>query len=430
MIDMMGKLDNEHVGTLYGALTPIIYACDPETGERKNHDEIVLRNIVVGIIKDFGIHNYIVDDIGNYTHSNTDIAGWDELPHDLEFSTGSGLLEILTTIRDLYPFYEMFFDVEGVFHFQKIPMREDDMCILDEKIFNPLVISEQTSINTYDIKNIIDLWGKDLEADRFASNDETAMITHSNNVYRVTFDNFTESSYVDGLLIGIKIPIENNHNETYININGIGNKPVKDQISGLHIKKNSLNKDTVYVFKYKASINGFYLLGNYQIHAVSVLTNGSMKEGFYSTINERKEFFKREFNTNAVRFIIDQKSPYCIENIGWVVQSISDGDYANIDSDSTALSSAEYELWKKSRRTDSITLETILVPWLDVNQKIKYTKQNETEVKQYIIKSIHADFNSCTMTLELMRFYDLFMTRKRNFNEYLGDEQSLGNPLV
>lgn len=426
MVDMMCMLDNEHRGTLYGALTPIIYACDPETGERKNHNDLILRNIVVGLIKDFGINDYIVDDIGNYTHDNTDIAEWNELPYDLEFQTGCGLLEVLTTIRDLYSFYEMFFDVDGVFHFQKIPTLEDDMYVLDENIFNPLVISENSNINIYDVKNIIDLWGKDLDADRFAENDGiTNVISYTNNVYYVTLDDFKESDYVDGLLVGLKIPSGNTGETTYININHIGNKIVKDSLTGKNIQLNTLSKDTVYIFKYKTSINGFYLLGNYQIHAVSVLTNGSMKDGCYSNIFERKEYFKKEFNTNAVRFVIEPENPYCIEKIGWLVYSISNNDYGNIDSNSTALSSAEYELWKKSRRTDSITLETILIPWLDVNQKIKYTKQNESDAKQYIVKSINADFDSCTMTVELVRFYDLFMSTNKNYHKYTGNEEYL-----
>lgn len=431
MVDMMGMLDSERRGTVYGALTPVIYACDPLTGQRKEHRELALKNIVTGLIKDFGIADYIVEDIGNYSHADSDVAKWDELPYDLEFSTGCGLLEILTTIRDLYPYYEMFFDVDGVFHFQRTPVCEDDICVLDETVFNPLVISEDTTANVYDVKNIIDLWGKDLEADRFVENDGLSdYISYSDNTYQVLLNSFVEYNYVDGLLVGLKIPVENTGETTSININSIGNKPVIDALTGEPIKAGTLKKDTVYIFKYRTTVDGFYFLGNYQIHAVGILTNGSMKDGCYSDIFERKEYFKKEFNTNDIRFIVNPESPFCIEKAGWIVHSVNDNDYANIDSASAALSSAEYVLWQKSRRTDSITLKTLFIPWLDVNQKIKYTRQDETEAKQYIVKSINADFDSCTMTVELMRFYDLIKSSEKDFNEYVENEYYLDNSLT
>ena len=72
------------------------------------------------------------------------------------------------------------------------------------------------------------------------------------------------------------------------------------------------------------------------------------------------------------------------------------------------MANAEYELWKAARLNDSINIECMLIPWLDVNQKVWYRKQNEKESYQYIIKSISGNLGEATMSMSLMRFYDLY----------------------
>lgn len=71
-------------------------------------DRIILKNIVTGLIKDFGISNYRIDDIGIHDKTDTDEYKWNELPYDLEFSTNDGLLDKLKQIKDLYGIYEFF----------------------------------------------------------------------------------------------------------------------------------------------------------------------------------------------------------------------------------------------------------------------------------------------------------------------------------
>lgn len=47
----------------------------------------------------------------------------------------------------------------------------------------------------------------------------------------------------------------------------------------------------------------------------------------------------------------------------------------------------------------------IIVPWLDVNQKIQYKPSDSDEVKTYITKSINGDLLSGTMSVSLIDFY-------------------------
>ena len=54
----------------------------------------------------------------------------------------------------------------------------------------------------------------------------------------------------------------------------------------------------------------------------------------------------------------------------------------------------------------------IIVPWIDVNQKIQYKPSNSDEVKTYITKSISGDLLSGTMTVNLMEFYPTLDTEQ------------------
>ena len=57
---------------------------------------------------------------------------------------------------------------------------------------------------------------------------------------------------------------------------------------------------------------------------------------------------------------------------------------------------------------DTITLTTLVVPWLEVNTKVKYTPKYSNETNQYIVKSISWSVGTGTMTLTLYKFLESF----------------------
>ena len=401
--DLCILMDADHKGTQYGALTPCIYAVNPETGQRYTEpDRIVLKNIVIGLLNDFGIKKYRVDDIGIHSKKDTDEYRWNELPYDLEFSTGVGLLEMLTMIKNMYPYFEFFFDIDGTFVFQEKPNSEYDPIVLDETIIDNLVVSENKDINTYDIKNVVEVWGTnfDMKNGRFADSS-----TYENGTYKITLDDYAETDYADGMLVAIKITSTNTASTTYININSLGNKTVYDKLTGLALSANKIVKGNTYVFEYSISKGGFYFLGTYQIHAVSILTNGSMNNTYYANETQRAVYFAEKYNTTAVSFIVDTNTQFCIENIGEIRKVLEGDKLANLDSLSLATDYANEKLDRLSRRINSLSLEMVAIPWLDVNQKIKYTPKGSTTAKTYLTKSISGDLMSDKMTLGIVDFY-------------------------
>ncbi len=140
--DFMKKLD----GTKNGQLGALIisypaYEENEETGEVIECN--IIRNAVIETLEKLArITNHRIDDIGEfyampehnddwqkYREENADT--WNTIPFDQEFSAGCSVLSILTTFRDLYPNYEMFFDMENnTFICQMIPScYEDDIYI-------------------------------------------------------------------------------------------------------------------------------------------------------------------------------------------------------------------------------------------------------------------------------------------------------------
>ena len=59
---------------------------------------------------------------------------------------------------------------------------------------------------------------------------------------------------------------------------------------------------------------------------------------------------------------------------------------------------------------DIVTITTKMMPFMDTNIKVEYKKQQDTEVKQYIVKSVSHNLDSLTTTITMYRFYPLYYT--------------------
>lgn len=159
--------------------------------------------------------------------------------------------------------------------------------------------------------------------------------------------------------------------------------------------------NTSYCFKYNNS--KIYYLGQWQIHAlaVEVLT---VPEKESEAFNE----YVTKFNCNNIIFT-QFDSRFSIENIGVKAQVLSGDDFEEIFTDDLALQRAEYENWKSMRIADIVSLTTIQIPWLDVNEKVTYQLPNK-QLKTYTIERISYSNTSETMTIEMSTFYPLYMS--------------------
>lgn len=422
--DFMKKLD----GTKNGQLGSLIisfpaYQENEETGEVIEYN--IIRNAVIEVLEKLAkISNHRIDDIGEYKalpeYNETweeyrkENITWNAIPYDQEFSAGCSVLSILTTFRDLYPNYEMFFSMEeNTFVCQLKPMCYEDDIYIDNSFLQRVLISESTSVDMTTVRNICEVWGQVIEADFY--NEEC---TYADNIYSSTIEEY-EEGYYNGDTIALKIPSANQEGAK-LRINEFEIIPILNEANEEPIKTNELKQNEVYAFKIKKKrveeqdeIKA-YLLGQWQVHAINVLTNGK-KSGEFVTSSDgeeyelySKEYFQKFYNCERVDITIVKDSPFVIEKLGEILDVKASGEFDNITSNDLAADRAKWENWKNSRLTDNITITTALLPFLDVNKKVSYKRSDSDAEYQYIITSVSHDFAGFTTTITMYRFYPLY----------------------
>ncbi len=424
--DFMKKLDgtkNGQLGTL--AISYPAYRENEETGEVIEYN--IIRNAVIETLEKLArITNHRIDDIGEYKgipeynesweQYREENQTWNTIPFDQEFSAGCSVLSILTAFRDLYPNYEMFFDMEtNTFVCQLKPMCYEDDIYIDNSFLQRVLISENTSVDMTAVRNICEVWGQVLDADFY--NEECS---YSDNTYSSTIAGY-EDGYNNGDVIALRVPSANQAGSK-LNINNFGSIPILNEANEEPIKADELKQNEVYAFKVKKKhvdkqdVITAYLLGQWQVHAVNVLTNGNKSGIFVAGSDGReyelysKEYFQKFYNCERVDLTIVADSPFTVEKLGEIPEVKVSGEFDNITSNDLAADRAKWENWKNCRLTDNITITTALLPFLDVNKKVSYKRSDSDSEQPYIISSISHDFSGFTSTITMYRFYPLFET--------------------
>jgi hypothetical protein len=140
-LDLMAKLTGRRNGQL-PAVATVVYA-----GSK-------IADVVKQTITQLGgFEKYIIEDVG-YT-----------IPYDIKKDMGSTIYDLLVEIRDLYSDWEMFFDVDGVFHWQQIPDGENEPVVVNfDQLNQPLVISDSIDVDFENVKNNIIVYGRLLDS--------------------------------------------------------------------------------------------------------------------------------------------------------------------------------------------------------------------------------------------------------------------------
>ena len=358
--DLMAQYD----GTLNGQLTG--YGSSNESSSYAIQSLIIpagedIRTSIIGVLDLAGITNYIVQDIGK------------EIPYDLTFNTGSTFADIWKKIRDLYDSWEFFFDEDGTFVWQRVPTCLEDDVVLNDEVLDGLVTNEEETGDFSGIYNVTEVWGKVLELeneDRYSSTS-----TYMNNIYGVTFSEYSSWEDVDNLTqLAFKVSASNMDFPKF-SINGYAAIPIVDG-DGNPLEAGKLETDTIYVFRYRRSTSGnsLYLLGNFQCY------------GRYEETSE--------------------DCPYSTTKLGFeILKSV---EYDTLSDDAACYNQAEYLTYQTTAMMDTITLNLVVIPWLTVNKKIEYTPKYNGKKNQYIIKNLSWNSGNGTMTMTLYKFMESF----------------------
>lgn len=181
-LDLMSKLTGLRNGNLEGIPTKI--------AKDENVREAIIKTIELG-----GFTKYVCEECK--TKDGTIVP----VPYDIEIDVGGTVYDILSSLRDIMPNYQIYFDVSGVFHYEPIPLAYDDPVLIDDDLWTNLLISENINTDFENVKNYVEVLGYTWDVDYYSPSEST---TVSNGKITPTFADLT--ALEDGTAVGITLP--------------------------------------------------------------------------------------------------------------------------------------------------------------------------------------------------------------------------------
>ena len=140
-------------------------------------------NTLVNIPKGSNVRQQIIDlmkacNIKKYNISEFPIT----TPYEIKIAKGSTAYDILNEFIKILPNYQMYFDVEGVFHFQPIPSGKDEEIFIDDDIWTNNLVDYNKNIDFTQIKNVVEVYGKTHDVSNFADENHVTIL---NNIYKL-----------------------------------------------------------------------------------------------------------------------------------------------------------------------------------------------------------------------------------------------------
>lgn len=289
------------------------------------------------------------------------------VPYDIQIDPGGTVYDILVELRDILPSWQIYFDEDGVFHYEPIPSGQNEPVMFYDDTWNEVVLSESINTDFSTVKNVVEVWGKTLEPAHYAD------ATVSGSTYVLSISDV--SSYRDGMLYGFTAP--SIVTTPQLRINSLSTLPIVNEDGSAAVIPEA---EAYYVVKYQEDGNNFLFMGYQQPYAVAEDNNPD--------------------------------SPFYVNGpVGKIRIVLQGGEYDNIYTNDLAMQRAEYELWTRTRLEDNVTLSCVPVYSLQTNTVVSKTLTNETEPTLFIIKTITTNL-SCegTQTVEMITYYPLYPT--------------------
>ena len=185
-VDLMSKMTGLRNGQLEG-MTYTIPVGSTITGAIKT------------LLIEQGFDKYIVFD-----------PPYNYVPQEINIDVGGTAYDLLCQLRDINSNWEMFFDVDGVFHFQQIPSGKviidpesgeegEPTPVVDQTVWDKLNVSYNLDTNFEDVKNYVEVLGKVHEPNEYG----TATIKDGSLDLKLA--NVTESYLNNEWIIGIPV---------------------------------------------------------------------------------------------------------------------------------------------------------------------------------------------------------------------------------
>ena len=403
------------------ALKFVVYAVDPDTNKPQKITSAIKALLKNAEVKRYKIQEYPESGLRQY------------VPYDLEFTDAVTYCDVWTQICDLYPGWEFFFDVDGTFIWRRIPSggsgQDNEMVMMDNSVLDEIYVDESKSYDFTSIYNVTEVWGESLglsNNDRYA---RTSTYTESSNTYTVNIDLVAKNSAIvdpqkadwtniltyfsHGDKLAVKIDKANKKG---------GNTPTYIRIVG---KVVGVDNDTPAGAPESVTLGPFRIV-DYKGKNIEAKKFTEEKEASIYCFTYIAEYNRDEVTINN-SFRLDgqtqcfgsyeessRECPFSTHELCLGKKIVKRLNKEKLYSDDLCKEWAMRETYISTHMQDTITLKTLIIPWIDVNQKIRYLSQyvddREAKLKdiknipEYIIKSVSWSTYDGTMTITMYRF--------------------------
>ena len=315
-----------------------------------------IKDVLIDTLKLCGFTKYVIQiEKGDYTKTQ----------YDININMGQTYFDLLKALNDMNINYQMYFDVNGVFHYERVPTGDNEQLFVTDDLWKDVYISHTINTNYDNVKNHIIVLGGTHDTQGFGE----AKI--SQGIYKVKITSVDKMR--NNLLIGVYTPNKTISNPK-LQLNNASAYPIVNEDGSSH----QLGKEGYYVLRY----------------------NSSMKAWVY--LSEELPYGEAQENNS--------RSPFYVKgSIGKISLVLQGGEYDNISTDNLARQRAEWELYTKCKLQNNVTIESVPLYWLDVNKLIEITFPNESKPQQYIVTdvSISGDLAG-TQNIQAMKYYPFY----------------------
>lgn len=422
-----------------------------------------VRKVMIGLLAMAGFNKYSI------------IECEIDTPNVIRTDSGGTIYGLLKMLRDILPYYQIYFDEDGVFHYERIPFGHNEQVMITDDIWKNVLIDYNIQTDFENVKNYIEVYGKTHNIKNYSTNttiNDNIIITNINSINKMR----------NNLKIGFTTPNIFNFNSnpslkiigendidlgTYVLKYGNGNLLKKEDIkpNTYYVAKmifgdnyyiiEKTNEESTNIATLNTSINQYILSANVQadpndnstpinnatftfktpnincekaynptlklnsfdnieIKDVLYLENDTnYKVTFIKNSNDESKkyfYFMGEVTPKAKAYDDNQNSPFYINGtVGIIRKVLRGGEYDNIYTTELAQLRANWELYKRCRLQDSITITCVPIYWIKTNWLVEITlpnKYGEEKTEKYIINSISENGGvNGVQTINMIKYY-------------------------
>ena len=106
-----------------------------------------VRNTIIALLKEGRITRYIVEECSI------------DVPNDITVDGGSSIYDLLNELVQLLPNYQIYFDIDGVFHYELIPNGVAEPIMIDDSVWKDVIVNYDVAYDFENVKNAIEVIG-------------------------------------------------------------------------------------------------------------------------------------------------------------------------------------------------------------------------------------------------------------------------------